>query len=561
MKSPTPPMYPFFVFLCISLIILNPAVPVRANALDRDRDPVVLTGSCLPFLIGVDPGRIVAFRFEGSWVQIPVQIDERAVVDFGTVYGIASTGYTFLAYTDTSTFTGPDPDTTFDADDELVFMAKEAGIVSSEGLEPMGVVVETGVELAVTNPINGRSSFVYLFESDGTLDPGMGASPVAYDFVLLSGDYKTTYQTMGGGNPEDSDIASAAYAVHFSERWVRDETSVSKGGATGVDILDRHKNLFAPGNCSRSEDTFSAGEGAFICNIIGPVRVIRGYVGCNSGPTTYRINTFYEEREDILTVLRVHAISGIMDFCDYSPAAAGMTYYNDLNTGGVTIDGVPDAVTTGLLAWEMVTGTQGTIAITPLLFTDISGLDPTSYYCDDSTPPETQCTGDDYEYGASGLWIDEAIPNTDPGVAGDLYHLEASRIITYGPPNEDVAYAEACAALATTPFSTTAEPWSPVTAAEYDPFEGPMELLDVSYWPNPAGTSLCIHFSLRFYGQVRIRLYDAAGRRAATLVDGHWSAGAHEVTRSIAKLPAGVYFARTAGPGGARHASRIVILR
>jgi hypothetical protein len=303
------------------------------------------------------------------------------------------------------------------------------------------------------------------------------------------------------------------------------------------------------------------GEGAFICNIIGPVRAIRAYVGCNSGPTTYRINTSYEEREDILTVLRMHAISGMMDFFDYSPAATGMTYCNDLNTGGVTIDGVPDAVTTGQLGWEMVTGSQGTMAITPLLVTDIPDPDPTSYYCDDSTPPETQCTGDDYEYGASGLWIDQAIPNTDPGAAGDLYHLEASRIIAYGPPHQDAPYAVACADQATIPFSVTAEPWSPVTAVEYDPAEGPLKPLDVSYWPNPASANLRIRFALMSRGPLRIRLYDAAGRHAATLVDGRWCAGAHEVTRSLAKLPAGVYFARATGPGGARHSSRIVILR
>jgi hypothetical protein len=177
MKRPTPSMPLFLVFFCISLVIFNTAGPAYANVLDRDRDPVVLTGSSLPSLTGIDPGRIAAFRFDGSWEQIPVQIDERAIVDFGTVYGITPTGYTFLAYTDTSTFTGPDPDTTFDADDELVFMAKDAGIVASEGLEPMGVVIETGVELAVTNPINGGTAFAYLFESDGTLDPGTGAPP------------------------------------------------------------------------------------------------------------------------------------------------------------------------------------------------------------------------------------------------------------------------------------------------------------------------------------------------------------------------------------------------
>ena len=102
-----------------------------------------------------------------------------------------------------------------------------------------------------------------------------------------------------------------------------------------MDILDRAKAQFAPGNCGRSEDTFNDAEGAFIANKSGPVRAIRSYIGANSGPLTQREHIFYERREDIRTFLRVHAIPGIMDYFDYSPAASGMTYKNNVNTGGV----------------------------------------------------------------------------------------------------------------------------------------------------------------------------------------------------------------------------------
>src|SRR3990172_6572860 len=108
-------------------ILAAPAPPALANVLGRDRDPVVLTGAALADLAGTDPGRIVAFRHDGSWVQIPVQVDERAVVDFGTIYGVAPVGLTVRTYTDSGTFTGPDPDPGFDADDELCFMGREAG--------------------------------------------------------------------------------------------------------------------------------------------------------------------------------------------------------------------------------------------------------------------------------------------------------------------------------------------------------------------------------------------------------------------------------------------------
>jgi len=41
-----------------------------------------------------------------------------------------------------------------------------------------------------------------------------------------------------------------------------------------------------------------------------------------------------------------------------------------------------------------------------------------------------------------------------------------------------------------------------------------------------------------------LRVYDAAGRLVATLVDGWREAGAHEVTFDATGLAAGIYFAR-----------------
>ena len=44
------------------------------------------------------------------------------------------------------------------------------------------------------------------------------------------------------------------------------------------------------------------------------------------------------------------------------------------------------------------------------------------YYVDDSTPTETQCTGDAFQYGASGSTVNQTVPNTDPtmGAAATL---------------------------------------------------------------------------------------------------------------------------------------------
>lgn len=59
-----------------------------------------------------------------------------------------------------------------------------------------------------------------------------------------------------------------------------------------------------------------------------------------------------------------------------------MTYRNDLNQGGVTIDGRQDAVKLGDLAWEQVTGAQGTFTIVHDFRATQEGLRPTSFYDD-----------------------------------------------------------------------------------------------------------------------------------------------------------------------------------
>jgi hypothetical protein len=172
---------------CVAFLALWPG-PAAGSTLDRDSDPIVMTESELDRLLGTVPERIVALAYALGWVQVPAQVDERAVNDFGIVCNTDPTGITTLAYCDAGTFMGPDPDPTFDADDELVFMAKDAGDRAPGGTwDPAGVAGGSRVELMVTDPITWTSAYVYLFETDGSLLPAAGADYVDYDFALLSG--------------------------------------------------------------------------------------------------------------------------------------------------------------------------------------------------------------------------------------------------------------------------------------------------------------------------------------------------------------------------------------
>ena len=457
------------VVTTLSVVAARSAAPaLAASTLTRVEDPVVLTGADVPSLTGFAPNLLVAFQHDGSgWVQIPVQVDERDTKDFGVIYNNTPSGVTTLQYTDANTWAGADSNTNIDSNDEIVFMAKDAGGQAPSFSEPAGVVSGTGVEVTVSDPLHpGQTGWVYLWRQAGALDPGAGTAYVVYNFLLDSGDYKTTYQLSDGPNPENSLAFSSAYSYHFGDRWQDDELFVTAGAATGVDILDRHKPMFAPGNCVRTEDTFNDAEGAFVVNKTGPVRAIRSYVGANSGPLTQREHVFYAERQDIRTFLRVHTIPSVMDFFDYSPAASGMTYYNDLNTGGFTIDGVPETPVAGAATWEMVNGAQGAVVHAALVSTNWSGFNYTNYYLDDSSPPVTQCTGDAFAYGSSGAYVNPSgspqIPNTDPGTGGTTY-LNSMRFMyfkaPYGSGATAVAAAQALSSQALTPLTYSIAPF------------------------------------------------------------------------------------------------------
>lgn len=453
------------------------------STVERSIDPVVLTGADLPDLVGVSPGDVVAFAHRkpggtATWDQIPVQVDERHVVPFGrhpadnstpgtpgTVYGNGTSATTVLAYADPGTWVGADPDPTFDADDELVFMVADAGSLVSGDVasEPAGVVAGSGVAVKVEDPQKpGSVGYVYLFERSGTgLDPAAGEDYVDYDFQLISGDYRETYRRAVGPNPETSTVTTDLYTIGFSDRWF--ETSWQIDG--GADLLDGHKNVFAFGQCGRSNQTFVDAEGAFVANIDGPVRGIRSYVGANSGPRTQRTHFFYRGHEETVTDLRVHAIPAIADYIDYGPGALGSTYRSSEMPGGVPVDGVADSVPGTLPTWESVHGDQGTV-VTMARFDVSYSPEPTVtwFYSDDEDPSDDQCWGDDSYFGASGAWIISPIPNTDPATT-PYEDLQGVRTTIFMPASTDgvvvTALAEALSADVETPLTVTAEAYAP----------------------------------------------------------------------------------------------------
>ncbi|MCB1164190.1 trypsin-like peptidase domain-containing protein [bacterium] len=84
--------------------------------------------------------------------------------------------------------------------------------------------------------------------------------------------------------------------------------------------------------------------------------------------------------------------------------------------------------------------------------------------------------------------------------------------------------------------------------------------------PNPFNPKTEIRYAVATAGEVRVGIFDVAGRRVATLVAGHQEAGRHSVTwngtdDSGRALSSGVYFARLETAGGSVDTSKLTLLK
>lgn len=415
----------------------------------RPGEAIILTGADVPALAGSAPGELVAWRYATGWQQIPLQVDERLVVDLRSYTGRANDPPVLVLTYASAALADSDP--TLDADDELVFMARDAGAVMPAGAAPPpGVLADAAVVITLSDPLDPAGvGYVYLFRQDGSLDPAGGQDYVSYQFDSDAVDAGGTPEAgskggskqPGGFSSGEATITTAYYRHHFAGRWIMDSLYLFTGSLPDQDLIDRFRVQLAPNDCDRSENTFTSGSGYFLANVDGPVRAIRSYFGANSGIYTQRTHLFYDQRQEVVTALRVHALKGIVDFVDYSPAAIGMRYFNDLNPAGVVIDGLPDDIQPGEIGWELTSGDPGSLVMVYRLASDMPIANRTSYYEDNAAPAGQPCTGDEQVLGASGPYYyplectDPARAAVDPRHCAVAYPFQLSRTILYDAPN------------------------------------------------------------------------------------------------------------------------------
>lgn len=101
-----------------------------------------------------------------------------------------------------------------------------------------------------------------------------------------------------------------------------------------------------------------------------------------------------------------------------------MTFYSATVPEGLMIDGMPDSLDVQELSdWMLYTGEQGSLLKFDSVFTTFPIDTFWMYFEDNLQPTEEQCTGDDHAIGATGYWLLQMIPDTDPRSGSDDMHF------------------------------------------------------------------------------------------------------------------------------------------
>ncbi len=338
-----------------------------ASTLDRGEDPIIVTGSSLPVFEGKPIDELVLYSYaEGSWSPIPFQIDERTNDVTGT-YVIFDDGL-------------------LDANDELVFMAKDAGYSAGQ-MWPDDLEARQNPRqmIIASDPLDaGANGWAYLYRSTT-----LATNPDNYV------DWDETLQS----------VTAVSYTASFNPSSFVGLADLTVNG-NGIDILDRQKiRLQAFIFNFNEEDLINFITPTISIPVIGSVRGV-----ANGGQFNVSI---YGARLDFSVSLDATGLPLSIDeirtsFDLNNPALTGISHFYNSNGSDETIDGVPDAVASSPpIDWYQVSGAPGGLVVV-IPEADPGGGTVTNYYKDDSNFDPND-TGDGMSYGDTGLVI------SDPG--------------------------------------------------------------------------------------------------------------------------------------------------
>lgn len=357
--------------------VAHAATSTNALAPARAYDAVIAEGADLGPLLG-RPIRHLALYAAGAGglAPIPFQIDERE----GTAPADAPWVYTLGPYAH------PDGDGgAFDANDELVFMARDAGPRAAE--RPRGASLT--LELEVRDPVSGEVAYAYLAGFDAPQPP----SARSYLRLDATADSVST----------DNYFVAASTSVPIS--WSSFNLRDGRGQST-ANLLDRYKvrvrALFLLGLVEwkvNEEQLRSIPVGYRE----GPVRVIRRVknsvdAGLGLESAEYLLDTVYYDNAILVPAyVAVPYEPGffmkdieIRTSVDFGKALEGWTFTSSRNPSPVKIDGVmsPEekALDLGDTDWIVLAkGEQALISRVIRVDPRLARVQRLLYYVDDAT--------------------------------------------------------------------------------------------------------------------------------------------------------------------------------
>jgi len=362
----------FLIVLAVLLVAVSvSAGPNAGKSLTRTQDPLILEGAPLAGLTGWPIAATRAFAMKNGTVSaIPFQIDEKRP---DGQYALPS---------------GPQisaDDGMIDANDELVFMAMDAGDRIGRDQLPAGFTA--AVELEITDPIDGGKGWVYLASYAQNPPPLSAIDYVTYNNANVVID--TLWFRM---------------AFHPKARLsIGDLIRKPAGGGGNRDLVDRLKIRFTGSvfgvDLDRNEENFLSETLGWID---GPVRIVRRTVNRVTlwklkSPKAFTDNVYYINAFEFPTIIELPFRSDLIvknpkfristdGMCNVS----GRRFYNSNNPNGVSIDGVMDAaeksLDTGPYTWSLVTdpGGQGGWMNRLLYDTRATPVRPNLYYNDNA---------------------------------------------------------------------------------------------------------------------------------------------------------------------------------
>ena len=357
---------------------------------------------------GTPVGRLLGYRWDAKkhrFKQVPFQVDEvftryldnsasgfsfYSGEDQHTSYAFDREGFRYtksdpsnpcLARPDSATARDPVPG--LDDNDELAFMASDAGAEAPAGAKlPKGVEEAKPVRLLDLTRPDAEPRFVYVMRASARGPKPEFTATDGYlrykrdDIADLFEKSESSYEGYGNaargpvcdaqGNviaqnerrrPRDyATVSTGRYRFRYDGRWLMTAVQISPDGGRsyGPDLVDRWKaRAFQQDPSSETpccgyeeEDTNWGGSSTLLGERMGPVRAIRETWGADSGTNVVRRETFYRDEVRMKSWLRVHTIpplDGIYAQWDFN--AGRMTrYYTSQKPSGVDVDGRNDEV-------------------------------------------------------------------------------------------------------------------------------------------------------------------------------------------------------------------------